>query len=349
MSENFGARLRQRREAQGITLDTISRETKIKLSLLEALEHDDVSQWPGGLFRRAFVRAYAQAIGLDPDVTVRELSAAHPDPAETVDVVQVMASKGHVNGSTGSPPTRLHNMVDSAIGSLSRLGRTPAAAEPEPPSQHPPVEARASELPVPDPPVPEPPSVEPVPELEPVEAAVVVEVAAIVEPPPSRDSVADLQAMADLCTEFGRVDCADAVPALLQEAAGLLSAKGVIIWAWDEPAGELKPALVHGYSERVLARLPAVTRDSDNPTAAAFRSAQVCTVDSPDGSTAALVVPMLTPAGCAGVLALELEPGGVPDTLLIRPMATILAALLAPWVGGQTLAAGPDAQSRESA
>src|SRR5687767_246058 len=52
MTDSFGARLRQRREQQDIALLTIAEQTKIKLSLLEALERDDVSQWPAGIFRR---------------------------------------------------------------------------------------------------------------------------------------------------------------------------------------------------------------------------------------------------------------------------------------------------------
>ena len=63
LPESFGARLRQRRERQHIALSTIAEQTKIKLSLLEALERDDVSHWPSGIFRRAFIRAYAHAIG----------------------------------------------------------------------------------------------------------------------------------------------------------------------------------------------------------------------------------------------------------------------------------------------
>ena len=70
MADSFGARLRQRREDQGIALLTIAEQTKIKLSLLQALERDDVSHWPPGIFRRAYIRAYAHAIGLDPDLIV---------------------------------------------------------------------------------------------------------------------------------------------------------------------------------------------------------------------------------------------------------------------------------------
>jgi hypothetical protein len=43
MPESFGARLRERRERQHVALATIAEQTKIKLSLLEALERDDYS------------------------------------------------------------------------------------------------------------------------------------------------------------------------------------------------------------------------------------------------------------------------------------------------------------------
>jgi transcriptional regulator with XRE-family HTH domain len=66
MPESFGARLRQRRERQQISLTTIAEQTKTQLSLLEALERDDVSHWPAGTFRRAFIRAYTHAIGPSP-------------------------------------------------------------------------------------------------------------------------------------------------------------------------------------------------------------------------------------------------------------------------------------------
>ena len=65
MDPSFGARLRSERERQQIALRTIADRTKIKLSLLDALERDDVSQWPRGIFRCSHVRAYALAIGLD--------------------------------------------------------------------------------------------------------------------------------------------------------------------------------------------------------------------------------------------------------------------------------------------
>src|SRR5262245_3635784 len=83
MTTSFGARLRQQRERQGVTLEAIAAETKIKTSLLAGLEDDDVSHWPEGIYRRAYVRAYAQAIGLEPEAVAREFSALYPDPSES--------------------------------------------------------------------------------------------------------------------------------------------------------------------------------------------------------------------------------------------------------------------------
>lgn len=82
MTKNFGARLRAERERKGIGLDAIADSTKINRWLFEALERDDASRWPCGLFRRAFIRAYAKEIGLDAEATVREFLEHFPDPSE---------------------------------------------------------------------------------------------------------------------------------------------------------------------------------------------------------------------------------------------------------------------------
>ena len=80
--EPFGVRLRRERERRQIALSSISANTKISAALFEGLERGDVSRWPSGLFRRAFIRAYAEAIGLDAELTTREFLARYPDPLE---------------------------------------------------------------------------------------------------------------------------------------------------------------------------------------------------------------------------------------------------------------------------
>lgn len=76
---NFGRRLRDERERAQIALGAIAAATKIKRSVFEELERGDVSAWPGGIFRRAFVRAYASAIGLSPESVVEEFTQVFPD------------------------------------------------------------------------------------------------------------------------------------------------------------------------------------------------------------------------------------------------------------------------------
>lgn len=81
--ESFGGRLRQAREARGISLRDIATSTKISVIALEALERNKISVLPGGIFSRAFVRSYAQEVGLDPDETVREFLATFDEEALT--------------------------------------------------------------------------------------------------------------------------------------------------------------------------------------------------------------------------------------------------------------------------
>jgi hypothetical protein len=82
LPDSLGARLRAQRLRRKVSIASIADSTKILGALLEALEHDDVSRWPSGLYRRAFIRAYASAIGLDPEPVVREFLERFPDPED---------------------------------------------------------------------------------------------------------------------------------------------------------------------------------------------------------------------------------------------------------------------------
>src|SRR4051812_43861935 len=108
MPGSFGARLRLRREEQGLALSAIAEELKIKPSLLEAVERDDVSQWPSGIYRRAFIRAYAHAIGLNPDVVVREFLDLYPDRDDEIAAAFASAASSMTDNpsSSGGAPAR---------------------------------------------------------------------------------------------------------------------------------------------------------------------------------------------------------------------------------------------------
>ena len=70
--EAFIARLRRHRERNQISVEEIAAVTRMKGELLEAFERGDLSNWPRGLYARAWVRAYASVVGLDPLDTVDE-------------------------------------------------------------------------------------------------------------------------------------------------------------------------------------------------------------------------------------------------------------------------------------
>lgn len=77
--DDLGAWLRRERERAGVSLETIATRTKVARTLLVALERNDVSRWPNGIFRRAFVRGYAKQVGLEPDYVVALFVRAFPE------------------------------------------------------------------------------------------------------------------------------------------------------------------------------------------------------------------------------------------------------------------------------
>jgi cytoskeletal protein RodZ len=99
---DFGAQLKQARDLHGVSLREIALKTKISMTVLEALERGDFGRLPGGIFSRAFVRAYATEVGLDPERTVqqflveyeryeREAAARVPSPEVTADDREFLA------------------------------------------------------------------------------------------------------------------------------------------------------------------------------------------------------------------------------------------------------------------
>lgn len=340
MRDTFGGRARQRREQRGVSLADVAAQTKIKQSLLDGLERDDISQWPAGIFTRAYVRAYACAIGLDPDVTVREFLEAHPEPVKPIEPPQ-------------PAPTRLRSLIGSAFGTFRRtaeVGSEVGGRAPEVGSRVPEVGGRTAEVgdrraevggrrPEVGDRAPEvggregrgDGGVGNVPAAEPTPEPVTPKQQPAAQPQPV-ERIADLLAAAKVCTDLGRIEASAEIQPLLREAAKILGARGVIVWVWDPSADELRPALVHGYSPKVRARLCGVGAAADNVMAASFRSSAVLAVGGTEGASGALAVPLLGPNGCAGVFALELPDGGEQDPV-VRAIAMFVAAMLAQLVG----------------
>jgi len=67
MPGDFGSYLKKERELRGVPLEEISKETKIRLSFLKALEENDFDSFPGEVFIKGYIRSYAKSIGSDVD------------------------------------------------------------------------------------------------------------------------------------------------------------------------------------------------------------------------------------------------------------------------------------------
>jgi cytoskeleton protein RodZ len=94
-ARDFGRSLREARERRGVSLRQISNATKIGMSALEALERNDISRLPGGIFSRSFVRSYALEVGLDPEATIQEFIAQFPQDSVTAGHPTSMRSEDH--------------------------------------------------------------------------------------------------------------------------------------------------------------------------------------------------------------------------------------------------------------
>lgn len=80
MSE-LGELLRKARLDKGISLDTLQDTTKIRKRYLEAIEEGNYKVMPGSFYVRAFIKSYAEAVGLDPNEVLRLYKSAIPAPA----------------------------------------------------------------------------------------------------------------------------------------------------------------------------------------------------------------------------------------------------------------------------
>ena len=76
----LGRVLFQARVARGLTIEDAERDTRISKRYLEALEREDFSAFPAPFYARAFLRTYAQYLGLDAAQLLAALPHARLEP-----------------------------------------------------------------------------------------------------------------------------------------------------------------------------------------------------------------------------------------------------------------------------
>jgi hypothetical protein len=76
----LGEQLRLAREDRNLSLGDVANVTRIAPWALAAIEREDFGRLPGGVYRLGFVKAYADAVGLDGADFARRVAALHDSP-----------------------------------------------------------------------------------------------------------------------------------------------------------------------------------------------------------------------------------------------------------------------------
>jgi cytoskeletal protein RodZ len=84
---NFGERLKRERELREVSMDELTKATRISTRFVEALENEDWGKLPGGVFGHGFVRTIARYLGLNEEALLGEYDSARaehspPPPAK---------------------------------------------------------------------------------------------------------------------------------------------------------------------------------------------------------------------------------------------------------------------------
>jgi cytoskeleton protein RodZ len=82
----LGIRLRELREAKGVSLDDIARSTRVGRRHLEALETDTWAELPAPVFVKGFIRAYCDFLDASPDEPLRLYQEASGEPVKALRV-----------------------------------------------------------------------------------------------------------------------------------------------------------------------------------------------------------------------------------------------------------------------
>lgn len=113
----LGERLKDARKAKGYTLDDLQAITKIQKRYLAGIENEDYSMMPGSFYVRAFIKQYAEAVGLD----AQEMLALYRENESSAQMreEEVQRSAPQMNQKTGfSRSGRMNEMLPKIIAAL---------------------------------------------------------------------------------------------------------------------------------------------------------------------------------------------------------------------------------------
>ncbi|MFS0574160.1 RodZ domain-containing protein [Sporosarcina sp. 179-K 3D1 HS] len=111
----LGDRLREARTAKGYTLEDLQTITKIQKRYLSGIENEDYSMMPGSFYVRAFIKQYAEAVGVDPDEMLALYKETTPSELPEEDSVQPAAP---LRRRRGLKDSRINEAIPKVIVAL---------------------------------------------------------------------------------------------------------------------------------------------------------------------------------------------------------------------------------------
>ncbi|MFD0698314.1 helix-turn-helix domain-containing protein [Paenibacillus sp. GCM10027628] len=90
---DLGYILRKARIDRKISLDDLQEVTKIRKRYLEAIEEGNYKVLPGSFYVRAFIKSYAEAVGLDPTEVLNMYQTTNPSPVSEKPAVETIRTK----------------------------------------------------------------------------------------------------------------------------------------------------------------------------------------------------------------------------------------------------------------
>jgi hypothetical protein len=169
---------------------------------------------------------------------------------------------------------------------------------------------------------------------QPAEAVVQTPSPLATEPP-----AMDLVPAAELCADIARADDGQALAALVDRAAGVIGAAGIVVWL-EGGDSALVPVLAHGYGPSARALLGTLPLADENMTTRAWHSGQLQWMDGDARSRGAIAAPMFQGSRRTGVLSVELADGAKAE-VASRALTSILAAQFATAVSPQAEPVAP--------
>jgi hypothetical protein len=99
----IGGALAKARSEAGLTVDHVSERTRIRATIVRAIERDDYAACGGDYYARGHIRAIARVVGTDPAPLIAEYDTAHAPPVPPAEPRPQRVSGPWLHTLTGQP------------------------------------------------------------------------------------------------------------------------------------------------------------------------------------------------------------------------------------------------------